>query len=181
MTSQSKQAILERPKTVIVKKAGKKITKYIEKNPGIPLDKQTKADLQALLDRETPLPTVVVKCNRNTGMWQLFQNDQPWKELSAAILVEVRFSCEWEDGKYLGCGNSRDGEYIGYAAGKLLPVSTPVSVPSKGVSLLRFDVDDGKFYDPATGNILKGSGYLILKPGCSSEYVNSKAIKAQTI
>lgn len=139
-------------------------------------------ELKALLDREAPLERVVVRCNRETGKWQLYRNNEPYKEMTALILINVSFSCQWLDendrGRYQGCGNWANGRYSGFAAGDVLPVSTPLSVPSEGIISLKFNPDNGQFYDASTGNGLTGAGYLILKEGCSSEYVTASAIGA---
>ncbi len=191
MTTETRDEILARISTAIEKviNESEETVTYIEKpvdtksNAEHPIAHEQRLELQKLLDSKAPdLPRVVVRCDRKTGKWNLFHNDKPWKQMQACVLVNVHFACEWLEGENTsGCGwrGGSDGEYIGYAAGDLLPIGVPVTVPKQGVTALRFDPDDGKFYDPETGHLLKGSGYLILKDNCSSEYVGAKAIGAQ--
>jgi hypothetical protein len=103
----------------------------------------------------------------------------PYKQLDALILTDVSFSCEWKKGVYQGCGHYSNGSYTGFASGNLLPVATPLTVPTKNVVHLGFDPGTGRFFNSDTLEQLHGAGYLILKEGCSSEYVNSKAIGAK--
>jgi hypothetical protein len=173
--TETMQQVMDRPSTYINKTHDeeKGTITYVEEAPGVARN----PELQALLDREpTKLPRVVVKCDRITGMWNLFRGGRPYKQLRAAVLINVSFSCEWNEGRSPGCGFRKDGQYMGYAAGDLLPIATPVTVPAEGVVHLRFDVEDGHFYNSATGEMLSGAGYLILKEGCSSEYVQAQAI-----
>lgn len=179
MKTETMQEILERPKTVIQKTETDTEITYFEKPVGDSKVKVNKVALQALLEKEPPFPRVVVRCDREAGLWKLFENDKPWKSMKSCVLINVSFSCEWVNGVSLGCGASSDGHHVGYAAGQLLPIATPLTVPTSGVTRLRFDVEDGKFYDPDTGFRLSGSGYLILKEGCSSEYISSQVIGAQ--
>lgn len=189
-TTESREEILARMATAIEKviNESEETVTYIEKpvdtksNAEHPIAHEKRLELQKLLESSAPeLPRVVVRCDRNTGEWNLFHNDKPWKSLKACVLINVRFSCEWQEGEsFSGCGRrGASGEYIGYAAGDLLPIATPITVPKHGVTALRFEPDNGKFYDPDTGDLLSGSGYLILKQGCSSEYVGAKAIGAE--
>lgn len=180
--TETREEILARIATAIEKVVTEDEITYVEvpehKKPGVKLDREA---LQKLLDSKAPdLPRVVVRCDRSTGKWKLFQNDKPWKSMQSCILINVSFACEWLKGEdHAGCGARVGGEYVGYAAGDLLPIGTPLTVPRTGVTGLRFDPDDGKFYDPDSGDHLKGSGYLILKAGCSSEYVGAQAIGAE--
>lgn len=177
MKTETLEQVAQRAPTVIERKSDGKTVTFTELPAGHWDTAPISRELKDLLNREAPeLPRVVVRCNRKTGQWQLFKDDQAWKSLQAAVLINVSFSCEWVNGKHLGCGAYADGEHIGYAAGNLLPHATPLTVPEAGVVRLRFDPEEGKFYDSETGQILSGSGYLILKEDCSSEYVTADVI-----
>lgn len=177
------------PPTTVKVKRGKKKTTFVEQPQADTADevfhtpKVNPAELQALLDRDAPLERVVVRCNRETKKWELWRNNEPYKQLDALILINVSFTCSVMDkderGRYLGCGSYVNGTFTGFATGDMLPVSTPLSVPTEGVVRLRFNKETGNFYNPDTGDYLEGAGYLILKENCSSEYVNADALGAK--
>lgn len=174
--------IIGPPTSIKIKRWGRgKKTTFVEEPKDQPPDlvnHEQARSLQALYDKEAPpLEHVVVRCNRTTKKWELYKDDKPYKELNALILINVTFSCQWSKGeKRMNCGKMVDGAFTGYASGDVLPVSTPLSVPTDGLIMLGFDPGSGVFFDKKTCHELKGSGYLILKEGCSSEYVNADAI-----
>lgn len=168
------------PPTSIKIKRGKKKTTFVEQPKDVPAGHTAATTaLQKLYDREAPeLEHVVVRCNRATGKWHLYKNNEPYKEMTSLIIINVKFSNEWDKKGIDGCTGLADGAYMGFAAGNVLPVATPMTVPTDGVCRIMFDAARGEFYDRSTGSTLKGAGYLILKEGCSAEYVNASAIGA---
>lgn len=176
------------PETTIKAKRGKKKTVFVEEPKHVQTDVAAEVfhtptvnprELQELLDRDAPLERVVVRCNRETKQWMLYRNNEPYKALSALILINVSFSSEWDKDGIDGCTNKASGAYMGFAAGDLLPTATPLTVPTHGVVGLKFNPSNGQFWNENTGDELKGAGYLILKEGCSSEYVTADAIGAK--
>lgn len=177
------------PATTIKAKRNKEKTVFVEEQKRSQTDvaaevfhtpKVNPRELQELLDRDAPLKHVVVRCNRKTGKWYLYENNKPYMEMTSLILINVSFSSEWSDDEtHMSCGRKEDGGYTGFAAGDVLPVSTPLTVPTEGVVHLGFNPGSGEFYNTGTLEELKGAGYLILKEGCSSEYVTADAIGAK--
>lgn len=169
------------PATTIKVKRGPKKTTFVEQPKDEPAGHtEATKELKALFDREAPeLEHVVVRCNRETGKWYLFRNNEPYREMTALILINVSFSSQWDAKGIDGCTNQASGAYMGFAAGDVLPVATPMTVPTEGVTHLKFDPKRGEFYNGSNGANLKGAGYLILKEGCSAEYVNASAIGAK--
>jgi len=123
--------------------------------------------LQKLLNSKPPplpdLPTVTVRCDRETDSW-VVEMDGAVSNEPCAVLMDVTFSHKYES---IGCG----GEYSGTAKGLKLPSAQPVKADKVTVKKLYFDPFEGGFFIKGTGEKLLRADYLILKPGCHSEVV----------
>jgi hypothetical protein len=150
-----------------------KTVTYLETTPTTPtVDKFLVAKLLASKPPAAPdLERVVVRCDRNTGQWQVIsRNGQVIRSFARGIMTEVEFSTKYRPAA--GCGV---GHHVGMATGKILPAETPVSVPARMVHRIGFDDGEGEFFfyqdckDPDKCQALLAADYLILKDDCHSE------------
>lgn len=125
---------------------------------------------------------VTVRCNRETGLWELLDKDKNVvRTIERGILADVKFSTIMESVKLRGCGGDYDSKvYVGLATGQLLPKDSPVVIPESSIMRLSFDIYTGRFlYRENNANIyrtgvmkeMKDAAYLILKDKCHSEVI----------
>lgn len=146
-------------------------TVFVEQDKAKPVVNPTidQAALVRMLNSSPPdLETVMVRCDRVRGEWQIVsrRTGEHVRWLERGILKEVTFTVKIEPG--YGCGSSST---IGFATGKLLPIATPISVPSGQVKGIGFDRDRQCFFRRDSFREVEKADYRILKDGCSAEMV----------
>lgn len=145
--------------------------KPVEQAKKTRLTEQERIELAQLLMRKPEargldLEQVKVRCNRQTGVWEL-ENITTGKaeQLVHGVITGVRFQVK-RQGSASGCG----GQHVGFAVGGLLSRDEPKTLP-ESVRHLSFAGYEGYFLDQETGKKLAKVDYLVLQAGCHSAYI----------
>lgn len=116
-------------------------------------------------------PMVRVRCNRSLDKWVIVDDQNNELELvDHMILMNAAFTSRESD-EFLqeGCGGYWDN--IGFAVGQRLPAETPIRALNELIHGLGYNREAGCFVCGTTRRIITAAAFLILKDGCSSEYV----------
>lgn len=138
--------------------------------PDKPISKYEAKLLQEVLNRPTPLPTVVVRCLREHVIWEITHSNGRTEKVRSGVLLRAQFDKKYKKGS--GCFG---GHYVGHATGELLTREEPQTMPDMAVQL-EFDPDEGFQFHCSTGTCnlkpLTKADYLVLMENCSARVIN---------
>jgi hypothetical protein len=126
------------------------------------------------------MPHVVVRCERAKKVWHAVVKGQGVKKTHAKkqlVLTNVKFVSKTgleteEKRQYVGCGVYNDVTlevYSGFAEGEVVLTKT-LTVP-ENARKLRYDREEGAFYDQCSGRKVVAAAYLILMENCHHAYI----------